>query len=118
MTDLELNALEQVCKLVEENPALQGQLRNAGDVPALLNALRSFAMQQDQTLDMCQIAAGIEQLTEACNANGALSDANLEGVAAGVDVARIFAAIGTLGISEIFQACVAADRKKAEEYGG
>lgn len=118
MTDRELNAIEQVRKLVDENPALQEQLRNAGDVPAVLDALRSFAMQQDQTPDMRQIAAGIEQLTEACNANRSLSDAGLESVAAGVDVARIFAAIGTLGISEIVEACVAADRKKAEGYAG
>jgi hypothetical protein len=118
MSNEKLSALDQVRKLVLENPALHRQIQQAGDVPAALESIRNFAEQYGSGLDMNQISAGLQQATAAGNVSMAVTDQQLESVLGGVDGLKIFLGIITFGITFAVDAEVDRRRKESEAYGG
>jgi hypothetical protein len=118
MKDNQLSSLEQLRKLVAENPVLQQQLQELPDLPSAMEAVRHFAEQRSGDLDIDQIVAGLSQASHACHASNVIPDAQLEGLAAGADPLKIFLAVITFGITAAVDADVEARRKYAEGYGG
>lgn len=118
MRNNELNSLEQLHKLVAENPALQQQLQASHDLPSAMEAIRDFAGQRPGGLGLDQINAELSHASHFIHAGNAISDAQLDDVAAGADPLKIFLAIITFGITAAVDAEVEARQKHAEGYGG
>ena len=115
MKNNQSGSLEQLRKLVAENPELQQKLQESHDLPSAMEAVRHFAAQRRGELDIDQIVAGLSQVSHASNV---IPDAQLEDLAAGADPLKIFLAVITFGITAAVDAGVEERRKYAEGYGG
>lgn len=118
MKNNQLSSLEQLRKLVAENPVLQQQLQELPDLPSAMEAVRHFAAQRPGDLDIDQIVAGLSQVSHASHASNVIADAQLDDLAAGADPLKIFLGIITFGITAAIDAGVEERRKYAEGYGG
>ena len=118
MRNNEFNSLEQLHKLVAENPVLQQQLQESHDLPSAMEAIRNFAAQRPDGLGLDQINADLSHVSHLIHAGNAIPDAQLEDVAAGTDSLTAFLNVITFGINAALNAEAEARRKYAEGYGG